>query len=234
MSEVTLFKSIYQSLQQKLFNVNYTTDKASAMRQEISVLAGQWKTDSYTLSGSLGKLYSLRKMIKKEQSSSVCKKLPALLDEIYHETIYIQNQMFTSANTISRFSDRLMVIILKSQHYQWRESIYIAALRRECSFPVQGESECALGRWYYSEGKARFSHYPAFQKLGLRHIALHHSIQSLLQTGFSELSENEILQAMEKLETCSQSLIATLDELDSQIQLSFPFKEKGIIRRIKK
>lgn len=225
MSEITLFKSIYQSLQQKLFHVNYTTDKASAMREEIRVLAEQWKKDSHSLSGSLGKLYSLRKMIQKEHSASASKHLPDLLDEIYQETIYIQNQMFASATTISGFSDRLMVIILKSQHYQWRESIYMAALRRECAFPVQDESKCALGRWYYSEGKARFNHYPAFHKLGLCHITLHHSMQSLLLTGFSDLSENEILQNMEKLETCSQSLIATLDELDKQIQLSFPFKE---------
>ncbi|EPE3517658.1 CZB domain-containing protein [Salmonella enterica] len=75
-----------------------------------------------------------------------------------------------------------------------------------------------LGRWYHGEGRTVFGSLPAFVRLGDAHSRLHLALSELVHESRREKRTPEsILKKLDMLETASQAVIATLDELDDSV-----------------
>ncbi|EJZ7017902.1 CZB domain-containing protein [Salmonella enterica] len=148
------------------------------------------------------------------------KKLLSLINVLNAEVEEIRQSTIISSKVIKSSADSLLMIILKAQHYQWRELVYMFALSQSNhSIPQQDEFSCALGKWYNGQGKENFSHLPAFSLLGDYHSKFHRISADILKEGFNGISWEKVSRNLEEFEKCSNLVISALDQLDEQMTL---------------
>lgn len=221
--KIEAFKYIYQTLQAKLIHVQYTTQKALKLQDSLLDLAKNNKLSVDGLTNIINRLYQYRKKLEKRiqqvgsSKSTNERKMLTLVNELGSEVERIQISTVISSKVIKSSADSLLMTILKAQHYQWREHVYMSALSQINIIPQHDEFSCALGKWYNSVGKDNFNHLPAFTKLGISHSKFHRISSEIAKEGFNGVSWGKISRNLERFERASNLVISALDELDEQI-----------------
>ncbi len=107
----------------------------------------------------------------------------------------------------------------KAAHLAWKSKLRAfldgkASLDKSAAF---SHTECAFGRWYYSDGSRHFSHLPEMAEVEDPHIELHKTIRRIV-----ELKEQgEVASAEELYETVgplSDQIVALITALERKIQ----------------
>jgi len=81
---------------------------------------------------------------------------------------------------------------------------------------VVSHHDCVLGKWYYGEGLAKFSHLPEMRELEAPHEELHrliHDVLELKEQGKGEAAE----AAYARVGPLSQQIVELLDRLESGV-----------------
>ncbi|MDX6912856.1 CZB domain-containing protein [Hafnia paralvei] len=217
------FKHIYLALQEKRTHIQYTTQKALKLQRYMLNLASHQKQVGEDAYRALNHLYVYRRHIEKIQASPETapplnmNKMLLLANELGFTADRIQKTTLDSANAIARIANSFLMTILKSQHYQWREKVYLSVLRRSDNVPTDDEFHCALGQWYHGDGRRDFGHLPAYSSLGDAHRKLHEISVQLAKEGFKSMDWSDITQRLDEFESASQQVIYTIDKLDEQI-----------------
>ncbi|ECD3081906.1 hypothetical protein EX961_26350 [Salmonella enterica subsp. enterica serovar Oranienburg] len=219
-----LFAMVYRMLQSKQVHVLYTAEKAEKLYTRMSAVADENEAVTDGITGLVNRMYSLRGRLKNKLGSLTPRErrygnqVIALLSDLIEENEKIQGKITVSANAMRCTAHSLQVTVLKAVHYQWRERVYMSVLEGKDTFPPEDEYHCVLGRWYHGEGRTVFGSLPAFVRLGDAHSRLHLALSELVHESRREKRTPEsVLKKLDMLETASQAVIATLDELDDSV-----------------
>lgn len=216
-------RQIYLALQEKRVHIQYATHKALKLQGYMLNLANNQKQVGEDAHRALNHLYVYRRYIEKIQASPDTapplnmNKMLLLANELSFTADRIQKTTLHSAGAMARVANSFLMTILKSQHYHWREKVYLSILRRSDNVPGDDEFHCALGQWYHGDGRRDFGHLPAYSALGDAHRKLHEISVRLAKEGFKTMEWAAITPRLDEFESASQQVIYALDKLDEQI-----------------
>ncbi|WP_370619552.1 CZB domain-containing protein [Citrobacter meridianamericanus] len=210
----------------KASHVQYTAQKCFRLRERMLVSSFECREEAQSLSLVLNRQYRLVKKLSKSNgetdSSTEHQQLLKLTREQYERTGYIQTQLSDIASGLALSADNLLFTLLKAQHYQWRDRLYIAILTEKIDSLLENERECLLGRWIHGEGMRRFRAFPGFQELDFAHHRMHVVSQVLFERDLSHFKPEDLRKALQTIEDASQHLLSSLDALDERVGLLYP------------
>ncbi|MBC3378666.1 CZB domain-containing protein [Serratia fonticola] len=204
--------------------VQYTAQKCFRLRERMLMFSAGCREEAQSLTLVLNRQYSLVKYLSKSDGEVGCGKvhqLQTLSREQYEQTGHIQAQLSGVASGLALSADNLLFTLLKAQHYQWRDRLYIAILTGQSDELREDERECLLGRWIHGEGMRRFRALPGFWELGSAHHRLH-EVSEVVAGDLSHFMPEELQKALQATEEASQRLLSALDALDERVGLLYP------------
>lgn len=213
------------SLMSKSLQVTHTSEKCFRLRDNLLRTATRCREDAALMTPALNRQHRLIHSIgsdegnKKEQAHE--RRLLTLSRELYQQSGMMQAQSAEMSASLMRSADTLLFTLLKAQHYQWRDRLYMAVLTGE-SDVLQEESACSLGRWLATEGRRRFCALPGYRELGTCHHEMHEASAALAGDGPSRMSPAMLERALLRLEDLSLKLITALECLDGRVSLLYP------------
>ncbi len=107
---------------------------------------------------------------------------------------------------------------LKFKHLQWRSKLRDFLDGKETLSMSQAVSErdCALGKWYYTEGLGKFSHVPEMKQVEKPHAELHRTVKEIMNLKNSgNLKAAE--KAYEKIGPLSAEVVSLLDTIEEKV-----------------
>ncbi|HCT9709927.1 TPA: CZB domain-containing protein [Citrobacter werkmanii] len=213
----------------KAFHVQYTAQKCFRLRERMLISASGCREEVQAMSFTLNRQYRMIKSLsgngREEDTGKDQKQLLALTREQYEQTGYIQLQLTSVASEMALSADKLLFTLLKAQHYQWRDRLYIAVLTEQMNELIEDEKSCLLGRWIHGEGMRRFRALPGFRELDARHRYMHEVSMTLFDRELNRFRANDLRKTLLKTEEASQQLLAALDCLDERVGLLYPGSE---------
>ncbi|WP_336283895.1 CZB domain-containing protein [Citrobacter arsenatis] len=214
------------SLMSKAAHVRYTAEKCFNLREHMLCSAGQCREHAGQLSPLQNKQYSLMGNIlrdgedKKEKAQE--NRLLTLVQEQYRMSGLIELQLGSVASGLMRSADALLFSLLKAQHYQWRDRLYMAVLAGEAADVMSKETECPLGHWLHGEGALRFKGLPGYRELNDCHHEMHTVAEALFTRLLAAMPATGLEQLLQGVEDVSQRLIVALECLDNRVALLYP------------
>lgn len=210
----------------KSSHVQYTAQKCFRLRDRMLMSSAGCREEAQSLTPVLNRQYRLLKHLSKSDGEAECitehKQLLKLTREQYEQTGHMQTQLSGVASGLALSADNLLFTLLKAQHYQWRDRLYIAILTGQSEELMEDERECLLGRWIHGEGMRRFRALPGFRELDYAHHRMHDVSQVLAGRDLSHFRPEELQRALQATEEASQQLLSTLDGLDERVGLLYP------------
>lgn len=208
----------------KMAHIRYTAEKCFRLRENQLRLAGQCREDAALFSPVQNKQYSLIKHFTREQEHKEGhdKRVLNLLREQYQLTGSVQQQLSDVASGLMRSADTLLFTLLKAQHYQWRDRLYMSVLTGDADNVLSEESACPLGHWLHGEGMRRFRALPGFRELRDCHHEMHEASAVLFESHPDEMSVARLERLLRQTEDTSQRLITLLEQLDERVSLLYP------------
>jgi len=106
----------------------------------------------------------------------------------------------------------------KSAHLAWRSKLmsYLSGDIEIDQHQLASHRDCVLGKWYYSDGLANFSHIAEMQALELPHEEIHRVIHHVVELKAAG-DDKKAMQEFEKITPLSQQIVNTLDKIIEQI-----------------
>lgn len=220
---------IRSSAVSKFAHVQYTAEKCFRLRERMLHSASQSREEAQSLTLVLNKQYRLvnhlSKMDKQDTYKTEHNQLLKLAREQYQQTGFTQEHLRRVASGLALASDKLLFALLKVQHYQWRDRLYVALLTEQQNDILSDERECTLGLWIHGEGLRRFCMLPGFRELGSCHHLVHETSENLFRRKLETYTPEELKQVLHAVEEASQQLINALDRLDERVSLLYPQPE---------
>ncbi|OOE52261.1 methyl-accepting chemotaxis protein [Salinivibrio kushneri] len=174
-----------------------------------------------------------------DQQASVTKEMSEAVEKIHTqsqsasseatETSHIARQLTEQSHMLSdilsdftvsgQASTKKDFSAIKNAHLAWKTKVRdflsgdSSAMNREvaCS-----HHKCALGQWYYGEGKAQYGHLNSYLALEKPHAELHRTIKSIIELddkGDREGAEEKYLQ----IEPLSKQVVAGIEALEREM-----------------
>ncbi|ECI4618437.1 hypothetical protein UP63_004553 [Salmonella enterica subsp. enterica] len=210
----------------KSSHVQYTAQKCFRLRERMLMSSAGCREEAQSLTRVLNNQYRLVKHLSKSGGdtdfSTQHKQLLKLTREQYEQTGHMQTQLSGEASGLALSADNLLFTLLKAQHYQWRDRLYVAILTERPDTLMEDERECMPGRWIHGEGIRRFRALPGFRELDTAHHRMHEVSQGLFERKLDSFRVEELRKSLQATEDASQQLIAALDRLDEQVSLLYP------------
>lgn len=183
----------------KSSHVQYTAQKCFRLRERMLMSSAGCREEAQSLTQVLNRQYRLVKHLSKSDGETDCskehKQLLNLTREQYEQTGYMQTQLSGVASGLALSADNLLFTLLKAQHYQWRDRLYIAILTGQSEGLMEDERECLLGRWIHGEGMRRFRALPGFRVLDNAHHRMHDVSQVVAGRDLSHFRPEELRKA---------------------------------------
>ncbi|WP_130471261.1 methyl-accepting chemotaxis protein [Candidatus Magnetaquicoccus inordinatus] len=103
---------------------------------------------------------------------------------------------------------------VKKAHLDWLFRLHQIIGGRMVMKPEEVTSgrDCALGKWYYSEGERRFAHLPVFAELGRIHLQVHDTAREVV-TLVQNKKQEEALKRLTEFDRLRAELFQLLDQL---------------------
>lgn len=217
---------IRSSAQAKTAHVHYTAQKCLRLRERMLLSAAACREESESLSRVLNHQYRLVKQLSKRDGETTerteHKPLLKLTREQYEQTGRIQVQLNGVAGELIVSADSLLFTLLKAQHYQWRDRLYVAILTAQVEEMMTDGSECTLTRWIQGEGMQRFQALQGFRALEACHRRVHDVSRGLFERKLASFRPQTLRETLHRTEEASQQLICALDALDEQVNRLYP------------
>ncbi|WP_130471200.1 methyl-accepting chemotaxis protein [Candidatus Magnetaquicoccus inordinatus] len=142
---------------------------------------------------------------------------------IHHASLLIDSiavpgqKLSVSVNDLTIPAEPFTVQKTKGAHLKWLGKLENVIRGRSDLQPEQVVSgrECDFGKWYYSEGSARFSHLPLFQRLGEVHLQVHEVARETVKLA-SQGNPAAAERKMNEFATIKDQLFDLLDQLYMQ------------------
>lgn len=221
-----VLEHIRTSALSKATHIHYTAQKCFRLRERMLASAEGCREESQSLTPVLNRQYRLVKHLSKSDGdtdfSTEHKQLLKLTREQYEQTGHMQTQLSGVASGLAQSADNLLFTLLKAQHYQWRERLYVAILTEHLDTLMEDERECTLGRWIHGEGMRRFRTLPGFRELDTAHHRMHEVSRGLFERKLDSFRGEELRKLLQVTEDASQQLIVALDRLDERVSLLYP------------
>ncbi|POT57829.1 hypothetical protein C3432_07760 [Citrobacter amalonaticus] len=210
----------------KSAHVQYTAQKCFRLREKMLHSASHCREESQSLSLVLNRQYRLVNHLAKGNDHADYKtehnQLLKLAREQYQQTGLTQEHLSRVASGMALAADRLLFALLKVQHYQWRDRLYVALLTEQQNEILTDERECTLGLWIHGEGLRRFRTLPGFRELDSCHHLVHQTSENLFRRKLETFTAGELKRVLHDVEETSQQLIIALDRLDERVGLLYP------------
>lgn len=124
-------------------------------------------------------------------------------------------------NSSYNIENSIFVVLAKLHHILYKARAYNSILTLKKALEDTTHMECDIGKWYVSEGKARFDkHAPSFGKIDTPHAKLHDSANHVIRLLDSKNvvsnileHENEILHNFDEMEAASDELFVLLETI---------------------
>lgn len=214
------------SLMSKAFHVRCAAEKCFRLREGMLSSAAQCREDASLMTPLQNKQHRLINNILRdgehEKTETQGMRLLSLAQEQYQMSGVMQLQLMSVASGLMRSADILLFTLLKAQHYQWRDRLYMAVLTGESENVLTGEQACPLGQWLHGEGLRRFRALPGFRELNDEHHVMHDAADALFSRSFPDMPVRVLERLLQDVEEVSQRLIAALDCLDNRVGLLYP------------
>ena len=142
---------------------------------------------------------------------------------INNDSLHLQENADMLKNLAERFKQLISrfqmgktmdFVAIKEGHLQWRNRVTDMFEGRKALTPgdVVTHHQCALGKWYQSEGREDCGHLPAFQKLEAPH-ARFHSLVGDIVTSWNSGHQAEATKRFQELMPLTNQIFETLDDL---------------------
>ena len=235
-SEVIDINSIVKLIQAianqtNLLALNATIEAARAgeagkgfavVANEVKELSKQTQEAAERISHSIERVLS-----HSEEVSSSMKQLEEKSDEMqqtvsgFDGRIQETNERNTKAmERIYGTSDRIFMSLAKLDHVVWKVNTYLSVIENKPVFKFVDYHNCRLGKWYYEgDGQCNFSQTSSFSRLEKPHSVVHNGTKDVFDLlGSDELNYPAITSALDEMETGSDGVFNTLDEILSEKQ----------------
>lgn len=181
----------------------------SAMSSQIATAAEEQSQVAGEMDQSINNISAIATLTKKDAQETVA------------ATSSIHIQMDTLRELVSqfRFSNQgLDLSLAKTAHLAWKGKLR-AFLDGQASLTIQeagSHKECALGKWFYSQGLSQYGHLNEMQELEHPHKRLHEIIHDIIK-----LREDNNYAEAEKLyqniEPLSQEVVMLLNTIEKSV-----------------
>ena len=138
-----------------------------------------------------------------------------LVDEISHSSVSLNGVIRSQFDLLARFNhDAILLQTAKADHVNWKIRLTSMAMGGEIvpEEELTDHTQCRLGKWYYSMGKARFGNEETFNSMEAPHARIHE-----LGKEIAELSINgqfdQARRKIDDIEQSSQQLFSLIDQL---------------------
>jgi hypothetical protein len=106
----------------------------------------------------------------------------------------------------------------KGAHLAWRSRLraFVDGVSNLSAEEAVSDHDCSLGKWYFSEGKAKFSNIPQMAELERPHKEMHELIKQAIEFKHSGQAQRGE-QVFAKVDALSQELIRLIDQVKRAI-----------------
>lgn len=124
----------------------------------------------------------------------------------------------STVHQVERIGNQIFVSLAKTDHVVYKNNVYALIFGEENEFKESDHTACRLGRWCGSDGKERFGSTKAFARLDTPHSIVHREANALAKkcsggSGEAMCSKRDIEEAIGRIETASQDVFRTLDDM---------------------
>ncbi|MBF0185398.1 MAG: nitrate- and nitrite sensing domain-containing protein [Magnetococcales bacterium] len=165
------------------------------------------------------KLYQETVRVKQLGEESLM--LVTMMDDSVHMDKQMNSMVMAASHALEKARSGLTIETaafdlakVKKAHLDWLLRLHQIIGGRMTMKPEEVSSgrDCALGKWYYSEGEQRFGHLPMFVEMGRVHLQVHETarhIVTLMQSGQAE----EAINRLHEFDRLREELFRLLDQL---------------------
>lgn len=176
---ITKITEIVVSMSEMVTSIAASLEEQSAATREISENVGQAATGmveiNTNVTQSSAEVKQMSKHIQGISEDSVDIGMRIFESKINTDEIKnISDLLNVSANEIQTDSPLFDIGNVKVAHMGWRTTLeaVLANLKQMQPEQVVSHTDCAFGKWYFSEGK-KFSDNPLYDEIGVHHEAVH-------------------------------------------------------------
>lgn len=135
----------------------------------------------------------------------------------------------STAQLATVISDEAFLSTRKLDHIIFKNKVYSSVINENVEEEFKDHTQCAFGKWYYSDLSKKFQTVPSFKRIEEPHRQFHEvllDVVKLVQSGEDLLKHKEfVVEKLSKAEDISQNLFKILDsiiveELESQKDLN--------------
>ena len=153
-----------------------------------------------------------------EQSQDIQNRINESNESMNRLNRYLGNDSDALINTFAQISfsnDRVFMSLAKLDHILWKVNTYYSAITKEEQFKFVDHHNCRLGKWYYEgDGKENFSNCQSYPKLETPHATVHNGTHKVFDLMVQEdVDTDALMKAFEEMESGSDAVFATLDEM---------------------
>jgi len=176
------------------------TQKAtSEVEANISIL----KQNSVNMSENAEKIeeYAITSQDKLDEFVNILQVLIDNAQEITKDNEFTGHELFAN--------------MAKLDHMVYKNRAYSSVFKGELDIDMTSHTECRFGKWYDTEGKARFGNTTNFQQMITPHKEVHDYVREamgLLNSG----EVDKIIELFKKIEVSSSTLFQGLDDLTKE------------------
>jgi Methyl-accepting chemotaxis protein len=197
--------------------LNDILDKVNDVKQmgvQVAAAADQQASVTKEMSESVEQIHS-----QSQSASSEATETSNIARQLTEQSHMLSNTLsdFTVSGQSSKTHD---FSAIKNAHLAWKTKVRdflsgdSAAMNREvaCS-----HHKCALGQWYYGEGKVQYGHLDSYRALEKPHAELHRTIKSIIELndqGDRAGAEEKYLQ----IEPLSKQVVAGIEALEREMK----------------
>jgi PAS domain S-box len=197
--------------------LNDILDKINDVKQmgiQVAAAADQQASVTKEMSESVEKIHT-----QSQSASSEAAQTSSIARQLTEQSHMLSNTLsdFTISGQSSKTQD---FSTIKNAHLAWKTKVRdflngdSHAMNREvaCS-----HHKCALGQWYYGEGKTHYGHLNSYRALEKPHAELHRTIKSIIELdekGDRAGAEDKYLQ----IEPLSKQVVAGIEALEREMK----------------
>ncbi|WP_181012903.1 CZB domain-containing protein [Citrobacter amalonaticus] len=221
-----IMEHMRHSMMNKAVQVHYTAEKCFRLREGLIRSATRYREDAALMTPLQNRQYRLINSIAADREgvkdATQERQLLSRAREQYGLIGMMQQQLNDIASGLMLSADTLLFTLLKAQHYQWRDRLYMAVLTEQPGAALAEENACPLGQWLCTEGGRRFCTQPGFRALREAHHQMHVTAALLFDRPLTEMPAGVLKARLQHTEDASQHLMGSLDALEKMVSSLYP------------
>jgi methyl-accepting chemotaxis protein len=189
-------------------DVTAVVNDVSAQVRTISASADEQQAVAQEMAGKLNEITS---SVHTENDQ---------ITEILHTAEQLSKAIGNQFGLLASFNhDEIMLQTVKADHVTWKTRMLNMAMGGEILTEAElvDHTQCRLGKWYYSIGKARYGHMPLFQQMESPHARVHEIGKEIAASMLND-DIHQARQKIDELEQTSIHLLGLIDQLLEHVQ----------------